>query len=156
MSSASDSVLGNNGFVKIGPYIDDKDTDVNEANIKNFMFSIENLAWAGDSFADVIPCEKGPGDLLTGNRGRIMWFPPYELNFDENISANWQKTDFIGRAEPVYTYNITTRGGQLRFKILVDHPKVINAYRGRRTNEIERFFAGCISPQEFLNFLRIL
>ena len=82
-----------------------------------------------------------------------MWFPPYDLGFDESMSANWTKTDFIGRGEPVYTYNNSTRTGQLKFKVLVDHPKVINAYRGRRTNEIERFFAGCISPEEFLSLL---
>jgi len=145
--NASLSVLSDNGIVKTFPVADDSKT-----TFKKYMLSIENLAWS-DNLADLPMSEIGPGDAMSANKGRIMWFPPYDLNFDENVSANWQKTDFIGRSEPVYTYNNTTRGGQLRFKVLVDHPKVINSYRGKRTNEIERFFAGCISPQEFLNFL---
>ena len=69
------------------------------------------------------------------------------------MAANWTKTDFIGRSEPVLTYNNTTRTGQLTFQIVVDHPKVINGYRGKRTDAIERFFSGCISPTTFLEFL---
>ena len=69
------------------------------------------------------------------------------------MSANWTKTDFIGRGEPVFTYNNATRSGQLRFKILVDHPKVINGYRGKMTDAIERFFAGCLTPDQFLDYL---
>ena len=145
--NASLSVLGANGIVKSFPTANDSTTVY-----KKYMLSLENLAWA-DNLADLPLSETGPGDSLSKNKGRIMWFPPYDLNFDENISANWTKSDFIGRGEPVFTYNNTTRSGQLRFKVLVDHPKVINAYRGRRTNEIERFLAGCLSPSEFLNFL---
>jgi len=145
--NAALSVLGQNGIVKTFPVADDSTT-----TYKKYMLSLENLAWA-DNLADLPMSETGPGDAMSNNKGRIMWFPPYDLNFDENISANWTKTDFIGRGEPVYTYNNSTRSGQLRFKVLVDHPKVINAYRGKRTNEIERFFAGCLSPQEFLDFL---
>ena len=47
--------------------------------------------------------------------------PHNDLSFDENVSANWTKVDFIGRGEPVFTYNNSTRSGQLRFKILVDY-----------------------------------
>ena len=145
--NASLSVLQSNGFPKTHSTEIDRTT-----SFKKYMLSIENLAWA-DNLADLTLDEIGPGDPLSRNKGRIMWFPPYDLGFDENMSANWTKTDFIGRGEPVYTYNNSTRSGQLKFKVLVDHPKVINAYRGRRTNEIERFFAGCISPQEFLDLL---
>jgi len=63
------------------------------------------------------------------------------------------KQTFIGRGEPVFTYNNTNRTGQLSFKVLVDHPRVINGYRGKRTDAIERFFAGCITPTQFLEFL---
>ncbi len=145
--NASLSVLGSNGMVKSYPTAIDRTT-----TFKKYMLSIENLAWA-DNLADLSLDEIGPGDPLSRNKGRIMWFPPYDLGFDESLSANWTKTDFIGRGEPVYTYNNSTRTGQLKFKILVDHPRVVNAYRGRRTNEIERFFAGCISPEEFLDLL---
>ena len=145
--NASLSVLGSNGFVKTHPTEIDRTT-----SFKKYMLSLENLAW-NDNLADLTLDEIGPGDPLSKSKGRIMWFPPYDLGFDENMSANWTKTDFIGRGEPVYTYNNSTRSGQLKFKVLVDHPKVINAYRGRRTNEIERFFAGCITPEEFLSLL---
>tara|TARA_Y100000401_G_scaffold109169_1_gene105112 strand:- start:5333 stop:8764 length:3432 start_codon:yes stop_codon:yes gene_type:complete len=144
---ASLSVLNDNGFVKTHPTKDDSKT-----TFKKFMLSLENLAWA-DNLADLPLNEIGPGDILSGNKGRIMWFPPYDLRFDESVAANWNKTDFIGRGEPVFTYNNTNRTGQLSFKVLVDHPRVINGYRGKRTDAIERFFAGCITPTQFLEFL---
>ena len=145
--NASLSVLSDNGFVKNFPTKDDSTT-----TFKKFMLSLENLAWS-DNLADLPLSEIGPGDLLTSTKGRVMWFPPYDLSFDENVSANWTKTDFIGRGEPVFTYNNTTRSGQLKFKVLVDHPKVINGYRGYRTDAIEKFFAGCITPDTFLDYL---
>ena len=111
---ASLSVLMDNGLPKYHPVADDSTT-----TFKKFMLSIENLAWS-DNLADLPLCEIGPGDLLTGNKGRIMWFPPYDLSFDESVSANWQKQDFLGRSEPVFTYNNTTRSGSLKFKVLVD------------------------------------
>jgi hypothetical protein len=144
---AAFSVLQDNGIPKYHPLKEDGST-----TFKKFMLSIENLAWT-DNLPDLPLSEIGPGDMLTGNKGRIMWFPPYDLAFDENSSANWNDNQFIGRGEPLYTYNNATRTGQLRFKVLVDHPRVVNGYRGKRTNAIERFIAGCDSPQEFLNLL---
>jgi hypothetical protein len=141
------SVLMENGYPKYHPTIEDSKT-----TLKKYMLSIENLAWA-DNLADLPLSEIGPGDILSGNKGRIMWFPPYGLTFDENTSANWTPTEFIGRSEPVYTYNNTKRSGQLSFKIVVDHPKVINGFRGRKSDVIERFLAGCVSPNDFLDFL---
>lgn len=133
-----DSVLGDNGFVKIGPYIG----DVQRGDIKNFMFSIENLAWA-DNQELLTDCEKGPGDLITGHRGRIMWFPPYDLSVSESTSVNWESTNFIGRGEPIYTYSNTERTGTLQFKIVVDHPSYLNALKSETDDYIASFFAGC-------------
>lgn len=144
---ASQSVLMENGIPKYHPTILDSST-----TRKKFMLSIENLAWT-DNLADLPLSEIGPGDILSGNKGRIMWFPPYELTFSESTSANWNKNEFIGRSEPVYTYNNSTRSGDLSFKIIVDHPRVINCYRGKSTNLTERFFAGCTTPEEFLRAL---
>lgn len=141
------SVLLDSGIPKYHPTKLDSTT-----TRKKFMFSIENLAWA-DNLADLPISEIGPGDVLSGNKGRIMWFPPYGLTFDENSSANWTATDFIGRSEPVYTYNNTTRSASISFKILVDHPRVINGYRGKSNNLIERFMAGCVTPEDFLRSL---
>lgn len=144
--SISDSVLGDNGFVRIAPTIGENEVNsFGETNIKNYMFSIENLAWA-DNHADLITCELGPGDLMTGKRGRIMWFPPYDLSVTENVAVNWETTNFIGRGEPVYTYNNTERIGTLSFKVIVDHPSYVNAMKGDNGNSddyIASFFAGC-------------
>jgi len=144
---ASLSVLMDNGIPKIHPAIESPKTER-----KKFMLSLENLAWA-DNLADLPKFEIGSGDPVSGNKGRIMWFPPYDLKFDEQISTNWTPTDFIGRSEPVYTYNNTKRSGSLSFKVLVDHPRVINCYRGKNNNLNERFFAGCVTPEDYLNAL---
>ena len=141
---ASLSVLMDNGFPKYHPTKEDGKT-----TLKKYMLSIENLAWA-DNLPDLPLSEIGPGDVLSRNKGRIMWFPPYGLSFDENTSANWTSTEFIGRSEPVYTYNNSKRSGQISFKIIVDHPRVINGYRGKQNDAIERFFAGCTSANDFL------
>jgi hypothetical protein len=124
----------------------------NNAYAKKYMFSIENLAWAtsnapGFSVSDLAVCERGP------NGGRVMWFPPYDLKFSETVSANWKSNDFIGRPEPIYTYANTNRSGSLSWKIIVDHPSVLNVITNKvlskETNKaridsiIESFFAGC-------------
>ncbi len=144
---ASLSVLMENGIPKYHPVANDSTT-----TRKKFMFSIENLAWT-DNLADLPLSEIGPGDVLTGNKGRIMWFPPYGLTFDESTTANWTPNEFIGRSEPVFTYNNSNRSGSISFKLLVDHPRVINGYRGKSNDLIERFFAGCETPQDFLQAL---
>ena len=147
-TNSSLSVLMDNGFVKTHPTKEDSET-----TLKKYMFSLENLAWA-DNLADLPLSEIGPGDLISGNKGRIMWFPPYALSIDENVGANWTKTDFIGRGEPVFTYNNSSRSGQLRFKIVVDHPKVINGYRGKRTDAIEKFFRWMYNTKNIFRIFR--
>ena len=124
----------------------------NNAYAKKYMFSIENLAWAtsntpGFAVSDLPVCERGP------NGGRVMWFPPYGLTFSENVTANWQGNDFIGRPEPIYTYKNTNRTGSLTWKIVVDHPSVLNVIVNKvlanETNKVrvdsilDSFFAGC-------------
>lgn len=108
-----------------------------------YMFSIENLAWKDSPNHQALPpCEKGP------NGGRIMWFPPYNMDFSDSTSANWDSTNFIGRGEPIYTYNHTERTGQLSFTIVVDHPSVLNELKNRFKDTLldegyHSFFAGC-------------
>ena len=144
------SVLDDNGFVKITP----KYLGGGAANIhtKDCMFSIENLAWKGYdpySFEQALSWEqRGPLG------GRIMWFPPYGLSFNETTQTNWSSNTFIGRGEDVYTYVNTVRSGTLSFIMLTDHPSVIdyaNWYDGKggkddlTDTDILRFFAGCDS-----------
>jgi hypothetical protein len=137
------SVLDDNGMPKIAPYSTDNDDP------KKFMFSIENLAW-NDSYYNLLPCERGPGDLLTGKKGRIMWFPPYNIQFTENNAVNWDSNQFIGRGESVYTYSNTERSGTLSFQVIVDHPSYINSFKGSKVDDhyVSSFFAGCVTPDQ--------
>ena len=118
---------------------------------KKYMFSIENLAWktsnrAGFTVNDLPACERG------NNGGRVMWFPPYDLKVTEQNSANWDKNSFVGRPEPIYTYQDSERNGTLSFKVVVDHPSILNLlvrehFKGMSDEEadnyINAFFAGC-------------
>jgi len=118
---------------------------------KKYMFSIENLAWKastlpGFTVQDLPYCERG------NNGGRVMWFPPYDLKVSENNSARWESNVFLGRPEPIYTYQNTERSGQISFKIVVDHPSILNLlvrehFKGMSDEEadnyINAFFAGC-------------
>lgn len=150
------TILDRYGFPQIAPYTDDKfdnntSTNFKVDNPKKYMFSIENLAW-NDNIEDLPRPERGTGDLLTGKKGRIMWFPPYNIQFSESSSVNWESNNFIGRGEPVYTYNNTERSGTLSFQIIVDHPSYINAFRavvgqnGPDDHYVNSFWAGCIDP----------
>jgi hypothetical protein len=119
---------------------------------KKYMFSIENLAWRtsskqGYTYDELPVCEKGP------NGGRVMWFPPYDIKFNDNSNANWTETSFLGRPEPIYTYKDTRRMGTLSWKIIVDHPSVMNVLvekqlkgqnKERINSIIDSFFAGCV------------
>lgn len=140
------SVLNDNGIVNIAPtYRSSKDQ-----LIKRYMFSLENLAWS-DNIADLPECEVGQGDALSGRRGRIMWFPPYDLTFSENSSPSWNEHNFIGRGEPIFTYNNTKRTGNLSFTMIVDHPAIVNKIRGERTEVWERYFKGDKSVENYVN-----
>lgn len=146
------SVLQSNGFVRITPTNNNGKVD----EIKNYMFSIENLAWR-----DIVELS-GNNDALSPeqigpNRGRIMWFPPYNLKFTENVNVGWNSNQFIGRGENIYTYTNTERSGTLSFTILIDHPSIINKWRGTsemvvdkeaREKDLLRFFAGCDNLSE--------
>ena len=145
------SVLDNTYNLNIAPFRDDDSTNIQEGKVKKYMFSIENLAWRtsskpGFTYADLPHCERGP------NGGRIMWFPPYDMKVSETNSANWTSNEFLGRPEPIFTYNNTTRQGSLSWKIIVDHPSILNAIvdkelageNSQRVNDIvDSFFAGC-------------
>lgn len=141
-------VKDKNRLVKFTPNQDDQ-------SIKNCMFSIENLAWKHER-DELFGHEKGPFG------GRIMFFPPYGLSFSESVNVNWNPTQFIGRGESIYTYTNTERSGSLSFKILIDHPSLLNAWREETSGtdgdvddvdsveqKILRFFAGCevLEPQ---------
>jgi len=118
---------------------------------KKYMFSIENLAWKtsnvpGYTYNDLPYCERG------NNGGRVMWFPPYDLKVSEQNSAEWESNTFLGRPEPIYTYKNSARNGTISFKVIVDHPSVLNLLVRKHfekmsdeesNNYINAFFAGC-------------
>ena len=126
-------------------------TNIVNGKVKKYMFSIENLAWRtsgrpGYTYDDLPYSEKGP------NGGRIMWFPPYDLKFNDSSSASFNKTSFLGRPEPIYTYKETTRTGTISWKIIVDQPSIldlITSYQLKNTSKervdsiLDSFFAGC-------------
>lgn len=99
------------------------------------------------------PEQRGP------NGGRIMWFPPYNLKFSEQVHADWNANEFIGRGEKIYSYVNSERTGTLSFTVLVDHPSIINEWTrggkmGKTANKVSplskdemilRYFAGCDS-----------
>jgi hypothetical protein len=153
------SVLDNTFNLNISPTRNPGSTNIvaNNSNglggyAKKYMFSIENLAWRtstkqGYTYDDLPVCEKGP------NGGRVMWFPPYDLKFNDTSTANWSETSFLGRPEPIYTYKDTKRTGTLSWKIIVDHPSVVNTIvdkqlkgvnKDRMNSILDSFFAGCV------------
>ena len=143
MSNGNKSFDGSTNIVE-------KNVGLGDFYAKKYMFSIENLAWktsnlSGFQVSDLPACEKG------NNGGRVMWFPPYDLKMSEQNNANWEKNSFIGRPEPIYTYQNTERTGQVSFKVVVDHPSIMNLlvrehFKGMSDEEsdnyINAFFAG--------------
>ena len=157
----------NNGFVNIAPtakiknYFDGEQDKNDSISIKKCMFSIENLAWRDEKSYNKEYSEFGLSPEQRGPLGgRIMWFPPYDLSFSEDVSVDWNGNKFIGRGEQIYTYTNTERTGNLSFTLLIDHPSIIDYWAGRdvtegdanyggvdnifnHENTLLRFFAGC-------------
>lgn len=164
------------GFVNIAPTAKIKDyfdgmEDSNSrmaVSVKKCMFSIENLAWRTSITKNN---EFNPTGLSPEQRGplggRIMWFPPYNINFNEESRVDWNANQFIGRGEKIYTYTNTERTGTLSFTLLIDHPSIIDYWdkdwlpgngggvdeKGNQENTLLRFFAGCdvlsAKPQKY-------
>lgn len=141
---SNNSVLQENGLVRIAPH---KNGEIKK-DMSKYMFSLENLAWKGfanEGNNSLSPEQTGP------NGGRIMWFPPYNLKFTENVNVSWKDNEFIGRGEKIYTYANTERAGTLSFTLLIDHPSIVNLWdknvgdgdKAAIDEDILRFFAGC-------------
>jgi hypothetical protein len=145
------SILDKTYNLNIYPTSGPESTNLQGGQVKKYMLSLENLAWRtsrrpGFRYTDLPESEKGP------NGGRVMWFPPYDLTFAENNSVQWEANTFLGRPEEIYTYKNTSRSGTLSFKVIVDHPSVMNLLVNRVLNNtassqvadqvIDSFFAG--------------
>lgn len=103
--------------------------NTSQRELKRCMFSITNLATRSN----------------TNPIGTVMWFPPYDLNFQESVTVGWDTKTFIGRGEPIYSYINTVRNGTLSFTLLIDHPTIINdivKYPDNSNDDVLRFFNG--------------
>jgi len=146
------SVLDNTYNLNIAPIKNPGSTNIVDNKVKKYMFSIENLAWRtsdrpGFTYDDLPVCEKGP------NGGRVMWFPPYDISFSDDSTPEFSSTNFLGRPEPIYTYKNTSRKGSISWKIVVDHPAIMNTIiqkqlagvaKERVDSIVNSFFAGCV------------
>ena len=145
------SVLDKTYNLNIAPLKNPGSTNIVDNKVKKYMFSIENLAWRtsdrpGFTYDDLPVCEKGP------NGGRVMWFPPYDISFSDDSTPNFSETKFLGRPEPIYTYQNTSRKGSISWKMVVDHPAIMNTIiqkqlagvaKQRVDSIVDSFFAGC-------------
>jgi hypothetical protein len=141
------SILDSTYNLNIAPTAGEGSTNIKDGKVKKYMFSLENLAWRGTPEYDALPeCEKGP------NGGRIMWFPPYDISLgQESSTPTFNENNFLGRPEPIFTYEKTTRTGSISWSIIVDHPSVSNiivkkelerADGNLATQVLASFFAG--------------
>jgi len=121
----------------------------NDINKKNLMFSIENLAIGTvkrDKFG-VIDDEDGtpiPLSEVGPFAGRMMWFPPYNIEINEVAIAKYESTVMVGRNEPMYNYMNSERTAVLSFTLLVDYPEQLRNinFKGNNKNKaIADFFA---------------
>jgi len=117
------SVFDNTYNLNIAPLRNPGSTNIIDNKVKKYMFSLENLAWRTSSEPG-FRYDDLPVCEKGPNGGRIMWFPPY-----------------------------TQRTGTLSWKIVVDHPSVMNTIvreqlKNRSPQEInsimDSFFAGCV------------
>jgi hypothetical protein len=139
-----ESVVYKTVLPKIHPTINNE----NFIDNKNLMFSIENLAVGAFKSNDgygITDDEEGtpiPLSEVGAFNGRVMWFPPYNLQIQENSVAKYESTVTVGRNEPMYSYMNSERSGTLSFTLLVDYPEHLRNYTGQnKQKEIADFFA---------------
>jgi len=149
-----DSVIHKTVMPKIHPIY--KDNIYSSEGNKNLMFSIENLAIRVISKDSVGIIDDGEGSTIPVSEvgqfnGRIMWFPPYNIEILETTNAKYESTSMIGRSEPIYNYLNSERSATLNFTLLIDYPpqlrnKVFNGTSKHK--EIAEFFAFGYSGEE--------
>ncbi|HSG30057.1 MAG TPA: hypothetical protein VLB82_00765, partial [Thermodesulfobacteriota bacterium] len=68
---------------------------------------------------------KGAGKIIFSiknySSNDLMFFPPYIQSFQNSDNANWNSINLLGRPEPIYTYNNSTRDGSITFFVLTDY-----------------------------------
>ena len=141
------SVIYKSVLPKIHPIID---AETGRVDARNLMFSIENLAVeviddeTNDRFGTINDefGTKIPKSEVGQFNGRVMWFPPYNLEFTESHAANFESTVMVGRNEPMYNYLHSERAGTIRFSLIIDYPPQLKNYKGfDKHKKIAEFFA---------------
>ena len=144
-----DSVVYNTVMPRIHPTMNKAGSD-NVVNNKNLMFSIENLAvrvignTTGVEYG-IIDDEYGstiPASEVGQFNGRVMWFPPYNMEVSESTNSKWESTVMVGRNEPMYSYMNSERTANLSFTLIIDYPPNVKNYKGNdKFKDIADFFA---------------
>jgi hypothetical protein len=129
-NNEKNSVLRDRVLPRIAPTVDDGNEDK-----YNYFFTMENLALQDD----VLECEKGP------NGGRWMWFAPYDVKISDNNSVNWSDLNFLGRPEPIFSYQNTVRNLSLSFRLLIDTVKEIQDVEPTIQNYYNYLY-NCVNP----------
>jgi hypothetical protein len=57
--------------------------------------------------------------------GDVIYLPPYIDSFSDSHTANWNEINFLGRPEPIYTYNNSKRDGSISFFVLTDFSEIV-------------------------------
>ena len=139
---AKDSVIYDSVIPRVHPTRDDE----GNLNIENLMFSIENLAvetkdsgygygWLDDG-THIPLSEVGVGG------GRMIWFAPYDVRFNETTNNRIESTVMMGRNEPMYNYQSSERSGTISFKLIIDHPPHVRSISKREGgNPLHRDYA---------------
>ena len=133
-----------------------------EIDNKNLMFSLENLAIGTikrpEQNYGVIDDEDGtpiPISEVGPFAGRLMWFPPYNIELNEVASARYESTVMVGRNEPMYNYMNSERTAVLSFSLIIDYPEQLrdlNLVGENKNKAIADFFAfgGNPPPDEYI------
>lgn len=62
---------------------------------------------------------------------RTVFFQPMNLTISENFSPSWNEQNFMGRVDPVATYQNTTRSINISFKMVALHPADVPLIYGK-------------------------
>ena len=75
---------------------------------------VEKIA---ESIPDALPNTGMPFYFVDLRDNKVVQFRAYLEGINENISPNWSSTNYIGRSEPVYTYENSTRDLSFTLKV---------------------------------------
>ena len=132
-NNEKNSVLKESVLPRIAPMIGDRDDEKHR-----YFFTMENLAVKVTNNDD---CDKGP------NGGRWMWFVPYNVKISDNNSVSWSDLNFLGRPEPIFSYQNTVRSLSLSFSLLIDTVKEMQDVKPT-IDEYYKYIYGCSQEPE--------